>query len=153
MDTDWFTSSVDFGVHSGRPILSLDLLKMDDPIGAPASPVFDPFRAVPYLHFDDIDREDYVQPKIVRLNIDKEDLPKPKDDRKPYQAPRGVWRTPTDGFISTIYVAKRRFYGPVRPTVAEATKDRRLMEEVKRRHPNGVREITTLIASMKPLKD
>ncbi|EER03077.1 hypothetical protein Pmar_PMAR001821 [Perkinsus marinus ATCC 50983] len=50
--------------------------------------------------------------------------------RKDYDAPTGVWRNPY-GFVSTIYVEKRRVYGPLRKTVEAASRDREALLNVK----------------------
>ncbi|KAF4677957.1 Intraflagellar transport protein 56 [Perkinsus chesapeaki] len=50
--------------------------------------------------------------------------------RKAYGAPTGVWKNPY-GFVSTIYVNKRRVYGPLRKTIDAATRDREALLSVK----------------------
>jgi hypothetical protein len=46
--------------------------------------------------------------------------------KKKYDAPPGVWRN-SGGFISTVYINKKRVYGPLRREVADAVKDREEM--------------------------
>ena len=46
--------------------------------------------------------------------------------KKKYDAPPGVWRN-SGGFISTVYINKKRVYGPLRRDVADAVKDREEM--------------------------
>ncbi|KAF4668287.1 Serine/threonine-protein kinase Nek6 [Perkinsus olseni] len=51
-----------------------------------------------------------------------------KRRKKPYAAPKGVWRN-NGGYNATIYVNKKRIYGPVRRNLADAVSDRRVMED------------------------
>ncbi|EER01680.1 conserved hypothetical protein [Perkinsus marinus ATCC 50983] len=51
-----------------------------------------------------------------------------KRRKKPYAAPKGVWRN-NGGYNATIYVNKKRIYGPVRRNLADAVSDRRIMED------------------------
>lgn len=46
--------------------------------------------------------------------------------KKKYDAPPGVWRN-SGGFISTVYINKKRVYGPLRRDVSDAVKDREEM--------------------------
>jgi len=46
--------------------------------------------------------------------------------KKKYDAPPGVWRN-SGGFISTVYINKKRVYGPLRRDVTDAVKDREEM--------------------------
>lgn len=46
--------------------------------------------------------------------------------KKKYDAPPGVWRN-SGGFISTVYINKKRVYGPLRRDVQDAVKDREEM--------------------------
>ena len=50
--------------------------------------------------------------------------------KKKYDAPPGVWRN-SGGFISTVYINKKRVYGPLRREVADAVRDREEMLEAK----------------------
>jgi hypothetical protein len=50
--------------------------------------------------------------------------------KKKYDAPPGVWRN-SGGFISTVYINKKRVYGPLRRDVADAVKDREEMSIAK----------------------
>lgn len=50
--------------------------------------------------------------------------------KKKYDAPPGVWRN-SGGFISTVYINKKRVYGPLRRDVADAVRDREEMLEAK----------------------
>ncbi|KAF4680735.1 hypothetical protein FOZ63_010670, partial [Perkinsus olseni] len=67
--------------------------------------------------------------------------------RKDYAAPPGVWKN-SGGYVSTVYVNKRRLYGPLRRTVAEATEDRRRLLSAKESHATE-NEVRDLIASMR----
>ncbi|KAF4667249.1 hypothetical protein FOL47_003651 [Perkinsus chesapeaki] len=51
-----------------------------------------------------------------------------KRRKKPYAAPKGVWRN-NGGYNATIYVNKKRIYGPLRRNLADAVSDRRVMED------------------------
>ncbi len=46
--------------------------------------------------------------------------------KKKYDAPPGVWRN-SGGFISTVYINKKRVYGPLRRDVNDAVRDREEM--------------------------
>jgi hypothetical protein len=46
--------------------------------------------------------------------------------KKKYDAPPGVWRN-SGGFISTVYINKKRVYGPLRRDVSDAVRDREEM--------------------------
>jgi len=46
--------------------------------------------------------------------------------KKKYDAPPGVWRN-SGGFISTVYINKKRVYGPLRREVGDAVRDREEM--------------------------
>ncbi|KAF4681890.1 Intraflagellar transport protein 56 [Perkinsus olseni] len=50
--------------------------------------------------------------------------------RKSYGAPPGVWRNPY-GYVSTVYVNKKRVYGPLRKTIEDASRDREAMVQAK----------------------
>ena len=50
--------------------------------------------------------------------------------KKKYDAPPGVWRN-SGGFISTVYINKKRVYGPLRRDVADAVRDREEMSLAK----------------------
>ncbi|KAF4696916.1 Gen1p, variant 2 [Perkinsus olseni] len=67
--------------------------------------------------------------------------------RKDYAAPPGVWKN-SGGYVSTVYVNKRRLYGPLRRTVTEATEDRRRLLSAKESHATES-EVRDLIASMR----
>ncbi|KAF4660672.1 Intraflagellar transport protein 56 [Perkinsus olseni] len=64
----------------------------------------------------------------------------PKKRQKNYGAPTGVWKNPY-GFVSTIYVNKRRVYGPLRKSVEAATRDREALV--------GVKDIITTVEDMR----
>ena len=55
---------------------------------------------------------------------------------KAYPAPKGVWKN-NGGFNATIYVHKRRIYGPIRRELSDAIEDRREMEEALKDLMNG----------------
>ena len=55
---------------------------------------------------------------------------------KAYAAPKGVWKN-NGGFNATIYVHKRRIYGPIRRDLQDAIDDRREMEEALKDLMNG----------------
>lgn len=68
--------------------------------------------------------------------------------KKKYDAPPGVWRN-SGGFISTVYINKKRVYGPLRREVADAVRDREEMlmaksvinnEEAMRAFVQGMKE-------------
>ncbi|KAF4681891.1 Intraflagellar transport protein 56 [Perkinsus olseni] len=63
-----------------------------------------------------------------------------KKRQKSYGAPTGVWKNPY-GFVSTIYVNKRRVYGPLRKSVEAATRDREALV--------GVKDIITTVEDMR----
>lgn len=67
--------------------------------------------------------------------------------KKGYAAPPGVWKN-SGGYVSTVYVNKRRFYGPLRRTVTEATEDRRRLLRAKSNHATEA-EVRDLIHSMR----
>lgn len=50
--------------------------------------------------------------------------------KKKYDAPPGVWRN-SGGFISTVYINKKRVYGPLRRDVNDAVRDREEMSIAK----------------------
>lgn len=50
---------------------------------------------------------------------------------KAYAAPKGVWKN-NGGYNATIYVHKRRIYGPIRRDLSDAIEDRKEMEEALR---------------------
>ena len=55
---------------------------------------------------------------------------------KAYAAPKGVWKN-NGGYNATIYVHKRRIYGPIRRDLSDAIEDRKEMEE-------ALRELTSI---------
>lgn len=50
---------------------------------------------------------------------------------KAYAAPKGVWKN-NGGYNATIYVHKRRIYGPIRRDLSDAIEDRKEMEDALR---------------------
>ena len=58
---------------------------------------------------------------------------------KAYAAPKGVWKN-NGGYNATIYVHKRRIYGPIRRDLSDAIEDRKEMEE-------ALRELTAIHSS------
>ncbi|EER16026.1 hypothetical protein Pmar_PMAR003489 [Perkinsus marinus ATCC 50983] len=69
--------------------------------------------------------------------------------KKEYAAPPGVWKN-SGGYISTVYVNKRRIYGPLRKTLAESVRDREEMLIAKERHASE-EEIRELVAALKEI--
>ncbi|EER12808.1 hypothetical protein Pmar_PMAR018063 [Perkinsus marinus ATCC 50983] len=67
--------------------------------------------------------------------------------KKEYAAPPGVWKN-SGGYISTVYVNKRRVYGPLRKTLAESVRDREEMLIAKENHASE-EEIRELVAALK----
>jgi hypothetical protein len=55
---------------------------------------------------------------------------------KAYAAPKGVWKN-NGGYNATIYVHKRRIYGPIRRDLSDAIEDRKEMED-------ALRELTSI---------
>ena len=58
---------------------------------------------------------------------------------KAYAAPKGVWKN-NGGYNATIYVHKRRIYGPIRRDLSDAIEDRKEMED-------ALRELTSIHSS------
>jgi len=58
---------------------------------------------------------------------------------KAYAAPKGVWKN-NGGYNATIYVHKRRIYGPIRRDLSDAIEDRKEMED-------SLRELTSIHSS------
>ncbi|KAF4684115.1 hypothetical protein FOZ62_021847 [Perkinsus olseni] len=69
--------------------------------------------------------------------------------KKEYAAPPGVWKN-SGGYISTVYVNKRRIYGPLRKTLAESVRDREEMLIAKENHASE-EEIRELVAALKEI--
>ena len=76
---------------------------------------------------------DYEDPLVSQISVSKrarKTPPSPTADRngrkKKYDAPPGVWRN-SGGFISTVYINKKRVYGPLRRDVNDAVRDREEM--------------------------
>ncbi|KAF4701988.1 hypothetical protein FOZ63_019827 [Perkinsus olseni] len=69
--------------------------------------------------------------------------------KKDYSAPPGVWKN-SGGYISTVYINKRRVYGPLRQTLEESVRDREQMLLAKERGASED-EIRDLVITMKRL--
>ncbi|KAF4674600.1 hypothetical protein FOL47_008991 [Perkinsus chesapeaki] len=69
--------------------------------------------------------------------------------KKEYAAPPGVWKN-SGGYISTVYVNKRRIYGPLRKTLEESVRDREEMLIAKENHASE-EEIRELVAALKEI--
>ncbi|KAF4668662.1 hypothetical protein FOL47_002922 [Perkinsus chesapeaki] len=69
--------------------------------------------------------------------------------KKDYSAPPGVWKN-SGGYISTVYINKRRIYGPLRQTLEESVRDREQMLLAKERGATE-EEIRELVVTMKRL--
>lgn len=68
-------------------------------------------------------RVDESSPKRRRVLVERNEK---HGRKKKYDAPPGVWRN-SGGFISTVYINKKRVYGPLRREVADAVRDREEM--------------------------
>ena len=81
-------------------------------------------------HYD----EDYEMSTVSNISVSKKvkksvEAPTSIDRngrKKKYDAPPGVWRN-SGGFISTVYINKKRVYGPLRRDVNDAVRDREEM--------------------------
>ncbi|EER07961.1 short-chain dehydrogenase, putative [Perkinsus marinus ATCC 50983] len=69
--------------------------------------------------------------------------------KKEYLAPPGVWKN-SGGYISTVYINKRRIYGPLRQTLTESVRDREQMLLAKERGASED-EIRELVVNIKRL--
>jgi hypothetical protein len=83
-------------------------------------------------HHSHIDDSLVSSPKRRRLVVSHStsSLSEKHGRKKKYDAPPGVWRN-SGGFISTVYINKKRVYGPLRRDVNDAVRDREEMLEAK----------------------
>ena len=109
---------------------------------------FNPF-AITDVSGSPLSEDEHAQTESIRQMSGPRRTAKIVKQRKPYEAPKGVWKTPTGAYISTIYIANTRFYGPVRASVEIASLDRRVMDEFKMNHPNDKEGIAKLVSSLK----
>jgi len=77
--------------------------------------------------------DDYEDPLVAQISVAKRARKAPASPaadrngrKKKYDAPPGVWRN-SGGFISTVYINKKRVYGPLRRDVNDAVRDREEM--------------------------
>jgi len=71
-------------------------------------------------------RRSYTVPANVSMSVSSSSTGDRNGRKKKYDAPPGVWRN-SGGFISTVYINKKRVYGPLRRDVSDAVRDREEM--------------------------
>lgn len=86
------------------------------------------------------------------ITSENSDAHKKRGRRKSYDAVAGVWKT-NGGYISTVYIGRKRIYGPLRETPEAAGHDRLLMIEAKNSFVTNENEMRQYLQQLRGTDD